>query len=82
MCTQSDDYKWFRENHDTLVNLYKDKYIVIKDKEVTDTADTMEDGVSKALDKGLEPGTFIVQLCTDNEEACTQTFHSRVAFIQ
>lgn len=82
MCTQPDDYKWFRENHDTLVNLYKDKYIVIKDKEVTDMADTLEDGVRKALDNGLEPGTFIVQLCTDNEEAYTQTFHSRVAFIQ
>lgn len=77
---QSEDFKWFVENHDSLVNLYNDKYIVIKGKEVVASADTLEQGVYKALDLGLELGTFIVQLCTEGESAYTQKFYSRAIF--
>lgn len=36
--------------------------------------------LSKALDGGLELGTFIIQLCSEGESGYTQTFHSRVIF--
>lgn len=80
MATQSEDFKWFVENHDSLVNLYKDKFIVIKDKEVVASADTIEQGIDAAIDRGLELGTFIVQLCTEGDSAYTQKFYSRAIF--
>ena len=80
MATQSEDFKWFVENHDSLVNLYKDKFIVIKDKKVMATADTIEQGIYEALDMGLELGSFIVQLCTEGDSAYTQKFYSRAIF--
>jgi hypothetical protein len=78
--TQSEDYKWFIENHEELVNLYKNKYVVIKNKEVIATADTIEQGIEKALDMDCELGTFIVQLCTEGDSAYTQKFYSRAIF--
>ena len=38
---QKEDFKYFVDHHDELVNLYKDKYVVIKDKEVLASADTL-----------------------------------------
>ncbi len=80
MANQSEDFKWFVENHDSLVNLYKDKFIVIKDKKVLASTDTVEQGIDKAFDLGLELGSFIVQLCTEGDEAYTQKFYSRAIF--
>lgn len=77
---QKEDFKWFIENHDELVNLFKDKYVVIKDKEVKASSDTLEQGIEKALEMGFELGTFIVQLCTDGDKAYTQKYYSRVVF--
>lgn len=77
---QKEDFKYFVDHHDELVNLYKDKYVVIKDKEVLASADTLEQGIDKALDLGLELGTFIVQLCTEGDAAYTQRFYSRAIF--
>ena len=77
---QSEDFRWFVDNHDSLVNLYKDKYVVISNKEVILTAETLEGGIDKALNYGLELGTFIVQLCTEGDSAYTQRFYSRVTF--
>lgn len=77
---QSDDFKWFVDNHDTLVNLYKDKFVVIKDKVVVASSNTLEEGIGKALDLGLELGSFIVQLCTEGDSAYTQKFYSRAIF--
>ncbi len=77
---QKDDFKYFIDHHDELVNLYKDKYVVIKDKEVHATAETLEQGIDKALDLGFDLGTFIVQLCTEGDSAYTQRFYSRAIF--
>mgnify|MGYP007012479042 CR=1 FL=1 len=81
MTTQSENFKWFVENHDSLVNLYRDKFIVIKDKEVVAKADTIEQGIDKALEMGIEFGSFIVQLCTEGDSAYTQKFYSRAIFV-
>ena len=77
---QSDDFKFFRENHDVLLKEYFNKYIVIKDRNVLFYGDSFKDALSKALDGGLELGTFIIQLCSEGESGYTQTFHSRVIF--
>ena len=77
---QSDDFKFFRENHDVLLKEYFNKYIVIKDRNVLFCGDSFKDALSKALDGGLELGTFIIQLCSEGESGYTQPFHSRVIF--
>ncbi len=77
---QKEDFKYFVDHHDELVNLYKDKYVVIKDKEVVASADTLEQGIEKALDMGLQLGSFLVQLCTEGDGAYTQRFYSRAIF--
>ncbi len=80
MATQSENFRWFISNHDTLINLYKDKYVVIHNKEVVASSETLEQGIEKALDLGCELGSFIVQLCTEGDEAYTQKFYSRAIF--
>ena len=80
MCSQTDDFKYFVDNHDTLFNLYPNKHLVIQNGKVIIASDTFEDALNKALEKGLELGTFIIQECTEGEEGYTQRFHSRVRF--
>lgn len=78
---QKEDFKYFVDHHDELVNLYKDKYVVIKNKEVVAVAETLDQGIEKALDLGLQLGSFIVQLCTEGDGAYTQRFYSRAIFV-
>lgn len=80
MIMQSDDFKFFIKNHDILLKKYLNKYIVIKDSNVLFCGDSFKDALSKALDGGLELGTFIIQLCSEEESGYTQTFHPRVIF--
>lgn len=74
------EFQYFLKHHDELVNIYGDKYVVIKDEKVVAFADTLEDGINKALELGLELGTFLVQLCTEGDSAYTQRFYSRALF--
>lgn len=73
------DYKFFLDNKKELVEKFAGMYILISNREVVkafaDENDAYYYGVEN---KGA--GNFIVQLCTKDEEAYTQTFHSRVAF--
>lgn len=80
MIMQNDDFKFFIENHDMLLKKYFNKYIVIKDSNVLFCGDSFKDALSKALDGGLELGTFIIQLCSEGESGYTQNFHPRVIF--
>ena len=80
MIMKNDDFKFFIENHDILLKRHLNKYIVIKDRNVLFCGDSFKDALSKALDGGLELGTFIIQLCSEGESGYTQTFHSRVIF--
>lgn len=80
MGTQSKDFKWFIENHDSLYTLYPNKYIVIQEQAVIYAGNTFEDALNNALSKGLKLGSFIIQECTEGEGGYTQTFGSRVIF--
>lgn len=75
-----DEFKFFKDNHETLFGEYPNKHIVIKDNKVLFSDDTFEGALNKAIGGGLEVGTFIIQLCSAGEGGYTQTFHSRVIF--
>ena len=80
MCTQSENFKYFLDNHDVLLNRYDNKFIVISNKNVCFAADTFEEALALALDNGMTMGSFIIQQCTEGDSAYTQTFHSRAVF--
>ena len=80
MGSQSDDFRYFIDNHDKLLNCYRDKLIVISDSKVCFAADSFEDALNQAIEGGLELGTFIIQECTEGDSAYTQMFHSRAVF--
>lgn len=75
-----DEFKFFRDNHDALFSKYPNRHIVIKDKKVLFDDDSFGGALKKAIQGGLEVGTFIIQLCSAGEDGYTQTFHSRVIF--
>lgn len=72
-----EDFKYYIENHSGIVKEYLDKFIIIKDKKIVGSYDTLEEAVSEASKK-YELGTFIIQQCNKNIEDSTQVFHSRV----
>lgn len=80
MVTALENYTWFKENLDELVKQYADQYIAIKNKEVIGVFPSMDDALT-AMSKNEEPGTYIVQLCTHDEQKTTQVFHSRVRLV-
>lgn len=75
-----DEFKFFKDNHESLFVEYPNMHIVIKDNKVLFSDDTFEGALAKAVTGGLEVGTFIIQLCSLGESGYTQTFHSRVIF--
>lgn len=77
---QDEDFKYFKENHEDLLKVYPNKYLVIKDKKILFFEDTFEEALTKAIDGGHDVGSFIIQLCSAGEGGYTQTFHSRVIF--
>ena len=66
------DFQYFLDNKSELVKKYGGMYIVIVGCNVV--------GSFYSVEKyGL--GNFVIQLCSENEEAYTQTYHSRVSFV-
>lgn len=80
MASQSEDFKYFLDNHNDLYSEYPNKMLVIQDKKVVFAEDTFQEALNKALENGLMPGTFLIQECTEGEESYTQSFSSRVVF--
>lgn len=80
MDSQSKDFKFFVQHHDELYKLYPNKILVLQNEKVVFVCDTFEKALDAALSSKMKPGTFIVQECTEGEEAYTQSFNSRVVF--
>ena len=73
------NYQYFLDNKKELVKKYAGLYIVIVNCEVVGSYADDKVAYDEAVEKyGL--GNFLIQLCTENEEEYTQTYHSRVAF--
>jgi len=63
---QSQDFKWFVENYDSLYEKYGHSFLAIKNKTVLGAYSTCVEGV-KETQKTETLGTFIVQECTGDQ---------------
>lgn len=75
-----EEFAFFKEHQGELYALYPEKYLIIKDKEVVAATNNIPDAMDVASEKGLQPGSFLLQYCGKDEWAYTQVFHSRVSF--
>lgn len=75
---QSADYRWFVENRPELYKKYGAAYLAIKNQTVLGTFRTYADGV-KVTSETEELGTFIIQLC-GNDESCYTNYISSMNF--
>jgi hypothetical protein len=74
-----DEFQFYLDHQDELVEKYEGKYIVIRGGEVLGAYDDELTAVTETQ-KSHPLGTFLVQHVTRGSEAYTQTFHSRVVF--
>lgn len=72
---QSSDYEWFLEHFSELFNKFGNRYVAIKNKTVLGAYSTYAEGVNTTL-KTEQIGTFIVQLCGNDESAYTNYISS------
>jgi hypothetical protein len=73
------DFQYFLDHKDELVEKYNGRYVVIKNCKVIGDYDNELTAISETT-KSFELGTFIVQKCEPGEESYTATYHSRVRF--
>jgi hypothetical protein len=73
------EYKYYIDHQQELLQLYKGRFIVIKDKTVVGDYDSQAAAYLNSIKK-FELGTFIIQECTEGNSGYTQTYHSRVIF--
>lgn len=79
MATLQEMFQFYLDNQNELVKQYDGKYLVIKDNAVVGVYNTEAEAYFESEEKyGL--GNFLIQLCTEGNEAYTQTFSSRVIF--
>ncbi|MDR1024001.1 MAG: hypothetical protein LBL94_12150 [Prevotellaceae bacterium] len=74
-----EQFKHYVDNQQHFVSRYNNKFIVLKDLQVVGAFDAMDEAYDYAV-KRYEPGTFIIQKCTEGDKDYTQTFHSRAIF--
>lgn len=72
-----EEYLYFKEHRQELIQQYPDKVLVIKDRAVNGVYDSEEQAVSETS-KRFPLGTFIIQRCSTTEEE--YVYSSRVAF--
>lgn len=78
--TLSKDFQYFLDHQNELVAKYDGKVLLIVGQHVVGVYNSEAEAYFSALEK-YEPGTFLIQLCTEGERAYTQVFHSNnVAF--
>jgi hypothetical protein len=73
------EFQYYLDNQSELVKKYNGRFIVIIGEDVVGNYDSYEQALFESM-KQYELGTFLIQECTEGEEAYTQTFHSRVVF--
>ena len=73
------EFKFYLDNQASILAKYGGKFVVIVGEEVVGAFDSMADAYFDSIKK-YEPGTFLIQECTEGEEAYTQSFTSRVIF--
>ena len=76
----AEEFEFYLNHQDELVKEYAGKYIVIKDRKVLGAYGSEAEAIRETT-REHTLGTFIVQKCEAGNEAYTQVFHSRVAFV-
>lgn len=72
-------FQYYLDHQVEFVREYNGKYLVIKDNSIAGVYDSQEEAYYEAERKyGL--GNFIIQLCTEGDDAYTQHYTSRVVF--
>ena len=79
MNTLKENFLYYLDNQNELVEKYNGRYLVIKDKKVVGDYNSDDEAYFDATSK-YEEGSFIIQLCTPGNGAYTQNFNSRVIF--
>jgi len=75
----SKEFKYYRDNQNELLKKYNNRVLVIMGGKVVGDYDNFEKALFQSAKK-YELGTFLVQECTEGEDAYTQTIHSRAIF--
>lgn len=75
------EFQYYLANQNELVKQYNHRFIVIKGERVIGDYNSFEEALTATVEAGNEVGTFLIQECSEGDEAYTQTFHSRVIFI-
>ena len=74
------NYEWFTSHLHELAKEHEGEYLVIKDCNVIGRYKTLDKAWTDTI-KQERPGTFIIQLCTEDETQTMQTyFTNRVVF--
>lgn len=74
------EFQYYLDHQKDLVDQYNGKFVVIKDANVVGAYDNELTAITDAREKGLKPGSFLVQFVSPGDTAYKQTFHSRVVF--
>ena len=74
-----DEFQFYLDHQDEMVEKYDGKYIVIKGGEVLGSYDDELVAISETQESH-ELGTFLVQKVSQGSSDYTQAFHSRVVF--
>ena len=74
-----EEFQYYLDNQDRLVEEYGGKVIVIKDSKVIGVFDSDLEAIEE-VSKEHELGTFLVQKCEAGPDSYLLTYHSRVAF--
>lgn len=80
--SSEDNYRWFQNNLQSFLPLYEDQFLVIHNECIVGAEDSFEEALDYAISEiKLEPGSFLVQLCSDDEEKLVHKFYTpRVSF--
>jgi hypothetical protein len=68
------EFQYYLDNQNELLKKYNNRFIVIVGNEVVGDYDSFEQALFQTIEKKYELGTFLIQECTEGEDAYTQTF--------
>ena len=71
------EFQYYLNHQDELVALYNNRYLVICGQKVVGDYSSFAEAVTEAQKK-FEPGTFLVQRCSEGPKDYTFSYHSRV----
>ena len=71
------EFKYFLDHQSELVKKYNNRVLVIIGEKVVDDYDDYDQAVFQSIKK-YKPGSFLLQECTEGEDAYTVTFYSPV----